>query len=105
MLLAQRFGNQRPKTASHVEQNVHDVPILHHVLLPLSTKHSPLLRLRLAPRYREIVERHYLCPDEAPLQVTVDLPAATGAGDPASTVHARHSSGPAVRKLISPSNP
>ena len=54
---------------SDVEAEVHDVTLLHYVLLAFQTQLPALARLLLAAGRHKLVERNSLRPDEALLEV------------------------------------
>src|SRR5690606_2445563 len=60
-------------SGSDVEQDVQDVPVLDDVLLAFGAKQAALLRLRFRTAGDEVFEADNLRPDEAALQVAVDL--------------------------------
>src|SRR5438034_4849329 len=56
-----------------VEPKQQDVPILYHVVPPLRAHQSQLARRLVRPRPHELLERDRFGPDEAALEVGVDL--------------------------------
>ncbi len=62
-----------PAAELHVEPVVHDVPVPHHVLLALQAELARLLARLLAAELDEVGVGGDLGPDEAPLDVRVDL--------------------------------
>ena len=86
----------------HVEPKDDHVSVPHDVVLALGTDEALVLAgLHGAVRDQVVVGDH-LRPDEAPLEVRVDLSGGLGSLVPFWMVQARTSLGPAVRKLMRP---
>ena len=63
-------GPQRVK--SHIEAELDDIPVLHHILFTLNAELAGLAGFGVRTEAGEIVVVHDLCRDKAPLEVTMD---------------------------------
>src|SRR3990172_11082289 len=61
-----------PAAASGAEQDVHHVPFLDKVLLPLAAQTAVLLRLRETARRQQLIPADHLRADKPPLDVRMD---------------------------------
>ncbi len=84
----------------YVEAEQHDVAVLDDIVLAFGAEFTRLAGRRLATERDIVLVGHGLGADEAALEVAVDDARRLGAFDPFSTVQARASFGPTVKKVI-----
>src|SRR3990170_3924451 len=71
-----------PAASSDAEQDVHYVPVLDKVLLPLAAQTAVLLRLREAACRQQLIPADHLRADEPPLDVRMDAASRLQGGRP-----------------------
>ena len=87
-------GGARSLFSLHVEAEIDHVAVLDHVVLALAAQKALLLGGGHAAAGDHLTEIDGLRPDEAPLNIGVDLSGGLGALVPLRMVQARHSSSP-----------